>query len=240
LAKTITLNKTDALLITDVQNDFLPKGALPVPDGEQVIPVLNEYAQRFNKSGAQVLASRDWHPKNHMSFKAQGGLWPPHCVQNTKGAQLHRDLKLPDGTLIISKATQPDREAYSAFDGTELEDELHKMGVKRFFIGGLATDYCIMNTVLDARKLGFETIVLMDAIRGIDVKPGDVDKAVAAMVKAGAQEATAENFVRPEETLSLEEDTADELEEKPIARVADKKKARLRPRDARRKVAPER
>ncbi len=240
MAKTITLNKTDALLVTDVQNDFLPKGALPVPDGEQVIPVLNEYASRFNKSGAHVLVSRDWHPANHMSFKTQGGPWPPHSVQNTKGAQFHRDLKLPDGTHVISKATRPDHEAYSAFDGTELGDELHKRGVKRFFVGGLATDYCIVNTVLDARKLGFETIVLMDAVRGIDVKPGDVDKAVAAMVKAGATQATSENFAVPEESLPIEEDASDVLEEKPSARAADKKKARLRPKDARRKIAAER
>jgi len=237
LAKTYTLNKTDALLVTDVQNDFLPKGALPVPEGEEVIPVLNEYLGKFQNSGANVLASRDWHPVNHVSFKAQGGPWPPHCVQNTKGAQFHRDLKLPQNVIVISKATRPEHEAYSAFDGTNLAEELQKMGAKRFFIGGLATDYCIVNTVKDARKLGFETIVLMDAIRGIDVNPGDVDNAVDSMVEAGAEQATVENFVEPIETLPLDEEAADELEEKPSARAADKKKARLRPKDARRRVA---
>lgn len=226
--------------MTDVQYDFLPGGALPVPQGEEIISVLNEYIDHFRLADAHVLASRDWHPENHMSFKAQGGPWPPHCVQNTKGAQFHRDLKLPQETLIISKATLQNHEAYSAFDGTELADELHKLAVKRFFIGGLATDYCIVNTVLDAQKLGFETIVLMDAIRGIDVKPGDVDGAVAAMVRAGAEQATVESFVEPEATLPLDEEDADVLEEKPSARAAFKKKARLRPRDARRKVAPER
>ena len=128
MAKTYTLNKSDALLVTDVQNDFLFGGALPVPQGEETIPVLNEYIDHFSMAEAHVLASRDWHPENHMSFKAQGGPWPPHSVQNTKGAQFHRDLKLPPETHVISKATQPNHEAYSAFDGTELADELRQTG----------------------------------------------------------------------------------------------------------------
>ncbi len=237
LSKTYTLNKSDALLVTDVQNDFLPGGALPVPQGAQVIPVLNVYARKFQESGANIFASRDWHPANHVSFKTQGGPWPPHCVQETEGAKFHPDLKLPKNTHIISKATRPDHEAYSAFDGTELANELYKLGVKRFFIGGLATDYCIVNSVLDARKLGFETVVLMDAIRGINVHAGDTDRAVDSMVKAGVEQATVVNFPEPEETLPLDEPVVDELEERPEARAADKKKARLRPRDARRQVA---
>ncbi|MGD6934341.1 MAG: isochorismatase family protein [Candidatus Bathyarchaeia archaeon] len=237
MPKTFLLNKSDALLITDVQNDFLSGGALAVPQGEQIIPVLNEYERKFQEAGANVLASRDWHPTNHKSFKAQGGSWSPHCVQETDGAKFHKNLKLPKNVCIISKATLADHEAYSAFDGTDLKDILQKLGVKRFFIGGLATDYCIVNTVLDAIKNGFETVVLMDAIRGIDVNPGDTDQAIAAMVKAGAQQATVANFPEVEETLPLDEDSVDELEEKPAARAADKKKARLRPKDARRKVA---
>ncbi len=237
MAKTYMLNKTDALLITDVQNDFLPGGALAVPYGDEVIPILNEYTSKFQKAGANILASRDWHPANHMSFKAQGGPWPPHCVQETEGANFNRELKLTKDTCIISKATRADHEAYSAFDGTNLADELKKRDVNRFFIGGLATDYCIVNTVLDARKLGFETVVLMDAVRGIDVNPGDVDRAVAAMVKAGAEQATDADFPEPVDALPLNEETSDLLEEKPQARASDKKKARLRPRDARRKVA---
>lgn len=240
LSKTYTLTTTDALLITDVQYDFLPGGALPVPNGDQVIPVLNEYARHFSRSGAHVVASRDWHPANHMSFKAQGGPWPPHCVQDTHGAMFHGDLRLPKGTLVVSKATDPSKEAYSAFDGTGLAEELHKLGVERFFVGGLATDYCVLNTVLDSVKLGFATVVLMDAVRGINVKPGDVSRAVAAMVKAGAEQVVTENFPEPEDTLPLEAAEADALEEKPAARVADKKKARLRPKDSRRKVAAER
>jgi len=240
LIRTYTLSNNDALLITDIQNDFLPGGALPVSDGDQVIPILNEYARHFIRTGAHVLASRDWHPPNHMSFKAQGGSWPPHCVQNTEGAMFHKDLRLPEDTRVISKATNPQKEAYSAFDGTELANELRMLGVKRFFVGGLATDYCVLNTVLDSLKLGFKTIILMDAVRGINVRPRDVDRAVAAMVKAGAEQAVTENFPEPEDTLPLEAAEDDALEEKPASRVADKKKARLRPRDSRRKVAVER
>ena len=238
--KTYTLSNIDALLITDIQNDFLSGGALPVPQGEQVIPILNEYARRFSQHGAHVLASRDWHPSNHMSFKAQGGPWPPHCVQETEGAKFHPDLKLPEGTRVISKATMPQKEAYSAFDGTELANELQMLGVKRFFVGGLATDYCVVNTVLDSLKLGFNTVVLMDAIRGINVNPGDSDKAVNAMIKAGAEQATTNNFPDAEETLSLEEAEADELEEKPSVRIAMKKKARMRPRGSAKRLPIER
>jgi len=227
------------LLVTDVQNDFLSGGTLPVLEGEQVIPVLNEYIHLFKRSDAQVLASRDWHPANHVSFKAQGGRWPPHCVQETEGAKFHRDLKLPRDVRIISKAAHSDHEAYSAFDQTNLLAVLQELNVERFFIGGLATDYCIVNTVLDARKLGLETVVLMDAIRGIEVNPGDIDKAVKAMVKSGAEQATVESFPEPEDTLPLKEDSVDALEEKPQARAAVKKKARLRPRDARRKIPTE-
>ena len=237
---TYTLNKIDALLISDVQNDFLPGGTLPVPDGDQIIPVLNEYVRMFRQADAQILTSRDWHPINHMSFKEQGGLWPPHCVEDTEGARFHPDLKLPKGTTIISKATNPEKEAYSAFDATELTNELQNMGVKRFFVGGLATDYCVLNTVLDSVKLGFKTVVLMDAIRGINLKPGDVERAIEAMGKAGAEQATVESFPEPEETLSLDKAESDELEEKPSARVASKKKARMRPRGSAKRIPAER
>jgi nicotinamidase/pyrazinamidase len=240
LNRTYTLSKSDALIITDIQKDFLPGGALPVPQGEQVIPVLNEYARLFSQFDAHVLASRDWHPPNHISFKAQGGPWPAHCVQETEGAKFHPDLQLPDGVAIISKATSPLREAYSAFDGTGLANELRMLGVKRFFVGGLATDYCVVNTVLDSIALGYETVVLMDAIRGINAKPGDVDRAVEAMVKAGAEQATNENFPDGTDMLSLDELEADVLEEKPSERIASKKKARMRPRDSTKSIQIER
>ena len=160
LSKNYVLEKSDALLITDMQKDFLPGGALPISNGNHLIPVLNDYIKRFEASNAHVLASRDWHPLNHISFIAQGGRWPPHCVQETSGAKFSPDLKLPPHTIVISKATNPTLEAYSAFDGTSLAHELRTLGIKRLFVGGLATDYCVLNTVVDARKLGFETVVL--------------------------------------------------------------------------------
>ncbi len=209
----LILSSSDALLVTDMQIDFLPGGALPVANADELIPVINSYIKRF-ESIAHIIASRDWHPLNHMSFKPQGGPWPPHCVQNTAGAKFTPDLKLPSETLVISKATDPKREAYSVFDGTPLEEELRKMDVKRLFVAGVATDYCVVNTVLDARKLGLETFVLMDATLGIDVNPGDVDRAVDVIVKSGAQQATSADFQTDEEKLPLGEELPEALAEK--------------------------
>jgi nicotinamidase/pyrazinamidase len=228
MKKTFTLESSDAFLVTDIQNDFLPGGALPVSGGDEVIPILNEYVRLFRAAKAFVFASRDWHPKNHMSFKAQGGPWPPHCVQKTKGARFSSSLKLPKGTAVISKATDPKHESYSVFDKTEFDAELQKRGVKRLFVGGLATDYCIVNTVLDARKLGYPTVVLMDAVRGINVKPHDVEKAIEMMAKAGAQQATTADFPDDSETLPLDEEQPDALGRKPVFLAAEKKKARMR------------
>ncbi len=240
LSKTFTLKDTDALLITDIQKDFLPGGALPVTGGDEIIPVINDYIKRFEDSKAHVLASRDWHPPNHISFKAQGGPWPPHCIQQTSGAKFSPDLKLPKNTVVISKATNPEREAYSAFDGTSLAHELRALCVKRLFIGGLATDYCVVSTVLDARKLGYETVVLMDATLGINVNPGDVDKAIETMLKNGAQQAAAVDFPEAVDMLPIEEAEPDALEEKPSQRADVKKKARMRSRGSNKRIKTER
>jgi nicotinamidase/pyrazinamidase len=240
LNKTYNVTSSDALLITDVQKDFLPGGALPVPDGDEIIPVLNEYAKLFEDAKAHVFASRDWHPPNHCSFKQQGGPWPPHCVQNTRGAKFSPDLKLPEGTVVISKATDPERESYSVFDRTNFENELQMRGVRRLFVGGLATDYCVVNTVLDALKLGFKTVVLMDATLGINVKPGDVDRAVEKMLELGAEQATTADFPDAIDTLPLREAEADVMEEKPSARAAEKKKARMRPKGPDKRIPTER
>lgn len=240
MSESYKIDNKDALLITDIQIDFLPGGALPITDGDQIIPVLNEYAKRFKAAGAPVFASRDWHPPNHISFKAQGGPWPPHCVQGTGGAKFHPDLKLPKGTVVISKATDPSRESYSVFDGTKFIEELKKKNVARLFVGGLATDYCVVNTVLDTRKLGYETVVLMDATLGINVKPGDVDRAIEAMVKNGAKQATSADFPDIVDTLPVEETEPDMLEEKPSARAIVKKKARMRPRGSSKRIRTER
>ncbi len=179
--------KEDALVVVDVQVDFCPGGSLPVPEGDNIVPVLNEYIRRFDKSGALIVATRDWHPPNHISFKNYGGLWPPHCVQGTDGAKFHPDLRLPERVKIVSKATDPFKEAYSGFEGTNLAEDLKRAGVKRIFVGGLATEYCVKNTVLDALNLGFETFILEDAVRGINVKPSDVEKAMKEMLEKGAK-----------------------------------------------------
>ncbi len=240
MKKTYVLKDSDALLITDIQNDFLPGGALPVAGGDEIIPVLNAYTKRFLAAKAHVIASRDWHPKNHISFKAQGGPWPPHCVQGSVGAKFSPDLKLPNHTVIISKATDPNKESYSAFDGTGLEGELRQCGVKRLFVGGLATDYCVRYTVLDARKLGLEEVILMDATLGINVNPGDVDHAIEEMLKSGAEQAMAADFPEDVDSLPTEVEDSDALETKPSLQAAVKKKARMRSRGSAKRIKTER
>lgn len=173
-----------ALIIVDVQNDFCPGGALPVPRGNEVIPILNKYIEVFNSKKLPIYATRDWHPENHISFKTRGGTWPPHCIQGTWGAQFHPNLNILPYTTIISKATDPNKEAYSGFEGTNLEANLKSKRVKRVFIGGLATDYCVKETVMDALKIGFETILLEDASRGVDIV--DSEKAINEMILNGA------------------------------------------------------
>jgi len=187
----------DALIIVDVQKDFCTGGALPVPEGEKIVPVLNKYIEKFHEAGALIVATRDWHPPNHSSFKNHGGIWPPHCIQETLGAEFHPDLKLPKETKIISKATSADKEAYSGFDGTDLEKELKNAGIQRLFIGGLATDYCVKSTVLDALRLGFETVLLFDAIKGVDVNPGDSERAIKEMLEKGAKKGLLSDFDDP-------------------------------------------
>lgn len=166
------LRDSDALLLVDVQRDFLPGGALAVPDGDAVVPVLNACAREFLRRGRPVVASRDWHPVNHCSFEAYGGLWPPHCIAGTPGAEIDPALGLPEDTTIISKATTPDKDAYSAFEGTELAAQLKDLNVDRVFVGGLATDYCVLNTARDALKHGFKVVLMTDAIRAIDEADG--------------------------------------------------------------------
>jgi nicotinamidase/pyrazinamidase len=174
------------LLVGDVQVDFCPGGALAVPDGDRIVPIINDAIRWFHARKLPIIAVRDWHPPNHASFKEQGGPWPAHCVQMSRGAQFHPDLVLPPGTVVVSKATDPKREAYSAFEGTTLEDRLRDVNAERLFITGLATDYCVRQTVMDARKLGFQVVVLEDAVRGIDAVPGDSARAMDEMRAAGA------------------------------------------------------
>ena len=184
--ETLRLQAGDALLIVDVQLDFLPGGSLAVPRGDEVVPVLNGYIAAFRARDLPIVATRDWHPADHCSFKAQGGPWPPHCVAGSEGARFAALLDLPSEVQIVSKGTSAEKDAYSGFEGTELDGVLRKAGVGRVFVGGLATDYCVLNTVRDALKLGYRTVLLEDAIRAVDVAPGDGDRAIAEMRGLGA------------------------------------------------------
>ena len=176
-----------ALIVVDVQNDFLPGGSLAVPQGDQVIEPLNRMIQRFVEQGSPVILTRDWHPQNHCSFEDQGGIWPPHCVADTVGAEFSSELRLPEEVKIVSKATSPDAEAYSGFEGTDLAAWLHERNIERLIIGGLATDYCVRSTVEDGLKAGFEVIVLEDAVRAVDVEAGDGALALQTMADSGAR-----------------------------------------------------
>lgn len=197
MAERTTLGSGDALIVVDVQNDFLPGGALGVPGGDQVVPVLNGYIERFRAAGLPVYATRDWHPPEHCSFKDQGGPWPPHCVAGTPGAAFAPGLELPEDAVVISKATEPEREAYSGFQGTDLAARLRAQGVTRVFVGGLATDYCVLNTVRDALAEGFAVWLLQDAVRAVNVHPGDGERALKEMRDRGAQVVRLEDL-RPE------------------------------------------
>jgi nicotinamidase/pyrazinamidase len=186
----------EALLIVDVQVDFLPGGALPVLHGDAVVPVLNGYIDAARRKGVPIFASRDWHPERHCSFRGQGGPWPPHCVAGSAGAGFAPGLALPLDAALVSKATRAAPDAYSAFSGTDLARRLREIGVKRLLIGGLATDYCVLNTVRDALAAGFEVKLLTDAIRAVDVHPGDGGRAERDMLAAGAVPMTLAEWTR--------------------------------------------
>ena len=194
------MTKKSALLVVDIQIDFCPGGALSVPRGDEVVPVLNRYIERFHKEGLPVFATRDWHPEKTSHFKAFGGIWPVHCVQGSEGAQFHPALMLPDDAIIISKGMDPTRDDYSALhgadaNGTPLPEVLKKMGIQRIFIGGLTTDYCVKESTLEGLRQGFAVTVLADAVRGVDLKPGDSEKALAEIKAAGAETATFETLL---------------------------------------------
>ncbi|MGZ3664418.1 MAG: isochorismatase family protein [Ktedonobacterales bacterium] len=182
---------SDALIVVDVQNDFCPGGALPVPEGDTVVPVFNQYLARAAAAGMRIFATRDWHPTETTHFAAFGGLWPPHCIQGTFGAEFHPDLRLPPGTQICSKGTSAFEEGYSMIDarlpdGSETLDALRSLGIKRLYVGGLATDYCVRATVLDGLRNAFDVFVLEDASRPVDVVKGDGERAIREMLAAGA------------------------------------------------------
>jgi len=176
----------DALLIIDLQNDFLPGGVLAVPGGDAVIAPLNAWIARFSSVGLPILATRDWHPSHHCSFHEQGGPWPAHCVAGTSGAMIPAALELPPEARIVDKPSLPRVETYSGFTGTTLDAELRQAGIQRLWVAGLATDYCVLNTVLAARERGYAVVLLARAMRAVDVEPGDGRRALRTMIEHGA------------------------------------------------------
>jgi len=181
-----------ALLIVDVQNDFCPGGALAVPEGDRVVAVLNRYIEDAVARGVPIYATRDWHPSVTRHFKPYGGEWPVHCVENSEGARFHPNLQLPPSTIVVSKGENPDRPGYSAFEGRTpegrtLSADLQSRQIEHLCIGGLATDYCVKHSVLDACSAGLTVTVLADAIAGVDLTPGDSERALSQMREAGAR-----------------------------------------------------
>ncbi|WP_028949996.1 nicotinamidase [Sulfurihydrogenibium subterraneum] len=164
----VKITDKDALIVVDMQNDFMPYGVLPVKDADKIVPTINSYIELFEKKLNPVFFTRDWHPENHISFKGFGGIWPAHCVQNTEGAKLHPDLKIPsDNKFIISKGISPDFDAYSGFQGTNLHSLLQERGIKRIFVCGVATDFCVKNTVIGGLNLGYQVFILTDAVKAV-------------------------------------------------------------------------
>jgi nicotinamidase/pyrazinamidase len=178
--------KKRALLVVDVQNDFCPGGALAVKGGDEVIAPLNRLIEDFLARGDYVFKSRDWHPATTKHFAQYGGTWPVHCVQETDGASFHADL-IDDPRIEIVSKGMGDEDSYSAFDGTSLAALLRERGVSEVWVGGLATDYCVKNTALDALREGFQVKVVAEAMRAVEVQPGDGHRAIEEMRRAGAE-----------------------------------------------------
>ena len=179
------LQTGDALIIVDVQNDFCPGGALPIEQGDEVVPVLNRWIAAADNKGVPVYASRDWHPAGHISFRESGGPWPPHCIQDSEGAAFHPRLQLPENVIKVTKGVRFDQDQNSAFDQTGLAAQLKEGDTRRLWIGGLAQDVCVLATVLDACSEGFDTHVIMEATRPVTADGGE--DACRQMEEAGAR-----------------------------------------------------
>jgi nicotinamidase/pyrazinamidase len=173
----------EGLIVVDVQNDFCEGGALAVPDGDAVVEPIN----RLMEQVPVVVATRDWHPPDHHSFQEFGGPWPPHCVQGTRGAELHRGLHADRIDAIVDAGFEPDLEGYSGFEETDLEQQLRDRGVDRVHVAGLALDYCVRATALDAREKGFDVVLHVDATRAIEAEPGDAERTLEELRQAGVQ-----------------------------------------------------
>ena len=192
------ITNLDALIVVDVQNDFCPGGSLGVTGGDAVARKMGATARTFAERGGKVFATQDWHPAGHLSFAAQGGQWPDHCVQGSHGAEFHAELGLPEGTRVIKKGASLDKDAYSGFIDSDLDAQLKAGGINRVYVGGLATDYCVVNTVVDALANGYETYVLADAVAAVNVEPGDGDRALHLMELNGAVLTTTEEALAEE------------------------------------------
>jgi nicotinamidase/pyrazinamidase len=191
MPKVILLAQGDALVIVDVQKDFLPdRGRLAVPDATKIIPVLNRYIALFHNKGLPIFATRDWHPPDHCSFINQGGIWPEHCIAETQGASFAQELLLPDSTVVISTGVSPIQEGYSGFQDTSLNELLISCRIRTLFIGGLATEYCVFHTVKDALHLGYAVFLLEDCIKGVDTSVAK--QKIEEMIRLGAKKVVLE------------------------------------------------
>ena len=179
----MTLDAHDALIVVDVQNDFLPGGSLAVPDGDRVIPPINALMPKF----PAVYATRDWHPRDHRFFERYGGPWPDHCIAGTPGAEFDERLARRYIDVVISKGIDPQTDGYSGFAATQLEDDLRARNIERVFVCGLATDYCVKATAIDAKHAGFETFVITDAIAAVNINPSDEAAAIDELRAAGVE-----------------------------------------------------
>lgn len=182
----VVLAPGDALLVVDLQNDFLPGGALGIAGGDALLPVLRDYCDRFTARNLPIVFSRDWHPPRHCSFVEQGGPWPVHCVAATPGSLAPKQFPIPSTVELIYKATKPEKDVYSVFEDTSLHELLQRHHVRRLFIGGLATDYCVLYSVRDARGLGYDVCLLLDGIAAVNRQPGDGQRAIDEMILIGA------------------------------------------------------
>ena len=195
------MRRKKALLVVDMQNDFCPGGALGIPQGDKIISKINRYVKFFAKKKLSVFASRDWHPVRTAHFKDFGGLWPVHCIANTRGASFHLSLKLNKDAIMLYKGTDPQKDSYSVFQahdekGISFAALLKLLNVNELYIGGLATDYCVKSTVLDALKNKFKVKILLDAMKGVDLQKGDSEKSIKEMIKKGAKKATSKQIIK--------------------------------------------
>jgi len=184
-----------ALLVVDLQNDFCPEGALAVPEGDKIIPEINGYLGLFSRAGLPIFATRDWHPEKTRHFRDFGGIWPVHCVEGTKGAEFHPGLKLPTDAILLYKGMDPQEDSYSAFQAKDAEGKgflqiLKALKIGEIYIGGLATDYCVKFTTRDAVKKGFKVNILIDAIKGVNLRKDDSENAIKGMLAIGAKKVT--------------------------------------------------